>query len=345
MRYQRGRGVFRQLARSDEPFLVPPGPQQGRPRLVVPVRAGGEWLGSIWIIVEAVPPARVVRELRQAATVLALHLLRMRAQADLGRRMSTDRLRAWLSGTASGSSDWLPPGPWRVVALGEARDAGDPRAGSSGGPRGVDVWESVLRRDGWRQPLVADLDGVAYEIVQAVPPVSRPGSPPPPGTWQWLAEYVVRPATTRPTERGAWVAAGSSVHAAADLARSRHEAAELVALHRLGVVTGSTVTAGEAWAAIVLARATAGIAGVGPVPGGPVEALRFHDEESGTAYLVTLAAWLDNPREPRAAAAALGVHVNTVRNRIVRMSEVVDLDLDDQIVRLAIRLQLAALGR
>jgi hypothetical protein len=348
VRYQRGRGVFRRLARSDEPFLVPPGPQQGRARFVVPVRAGGEWLGSIWIIVEAVPPARVVRELRQAAAVLALHLLRMRAQADLGRRMSTDRLRAWLGGTASGSSDWLPPGPWRVVALGEAREAGDaddPRAGSSDGPRGVDMWESVLRRDGWRQPLVADLDGIAYAVVQAVPPVSRPGSPPPPGTWQWLAEHVVLPATTHHTDGGMWVAAGSSVRAAADLARSRHEAAELVALHRLGVVTGATVTAEEAWAAIVLARATAGVAGDGRVPGGPVEALRLHDEANGTAYLVTLAAWLDNPREPKAAAAALGVHVNTVRNRMVRMSEVVDLDLKDQIGRLAIRLQLAALGR
>ena len=53
----RGRGVFRRLARSDEPFFVPAGRGLGA-RLVVPVRAGTEWLGSIWAVVDEEPPSR-----------------------------------------------------------------------------------------------------------------------------------------------------------------------------------------------------------------------------------------------------------------------------------------------
>lgn len=44
----RSLGVFKRLARSDEPFLVPAGANDVRGRYIVPVWAGGEWLGSIW---------------------------------------------------------------------------------------------------------------------------------------------------------------------------------------------------------------------------------------------------------------------------------------------------------
>ncbi|WP_222851197.1 PucR family transcriptional regulator ligand-binding domain-containing protein [Phytoactinopolyspora mesophila] len=45
--HYRARGVFRRLVRSDEPFLVPAGPDGMLPRLVVPVRAGGSgWAPS-----------------------------------------------------------------------------------------------------------------------------------------------------------------------------------------------------------------------------------------------------------------------------------------------------------
>src|SRR5690348_17030668 len=69
----RARGVFRTLARAREPFLVPAGPDGMLPRLVVPVRAGDEWLGSIWAVVRGPVPDHVTAELNNAASVLALH--------------------------------------------------------------------------------------------------------------------------------------------------------------------------------------------------------------------------------------------------------------------------------
>ncbi len=172
----RSRGVFRRLATSDEPFLVPPGPGQEMPRYVVPVRAGGEWLGSIWAVIDRPPPADAVAELRRTASVVALHLLRNRAFADLTRRLSAERLRALLGGgpVEPTASDWLPRGPWRAVALGPT----GPATGAGGVEADLDVWESRFRRRGWRQPLLTDLGDLPYAVVVAD---SEPGTTTGPG--------------------------------------------------------------------------------------------------------------------------------------------------------------------
>ena len=105
------------MARSGEPILVPAGPDGMLPRLVVPVRAGGEWLGSIWAVARTpIPPGRVAR-LTELASVLALHLLRLRAESEVARRVSAEHLRAALR---DGAPPAVPgPPPWRVAVLGD----------------------------------------------------------------------------------------------------------------------------------------------------------------------------------------------------------------------------------
>jgi DNA-binding PucR family transcriptional regulator len=107
-------------------------------------------------------------------------------------------------------------------------------------------------------------------------------------------------------------------------------------------VAGTTTTVEDAWAAVTNARALGGIWTEELL--GPVGTLRDHDEAHHTAYLETVAAWLDHPGDPRAAAARIHVHPNTLRYRMQRLSGVVDLDLHDPETRLALRLQLRALG-
>ena len=100
LRHQRARGVFRRLAASPEPFLVTGSPDSPvGTRYVIPVHAGGEWLGSIWAVVGEEPAVSVVAELRRTASVVALHLLQLRSQADLTRRLAMDRLRQVLTGS------------------------------------------------------------------------------------------------------------------------------------------------------------------------------------------------------------------------------------------------------
>jgi DNA-binding PucR family transcriptional regulator len=337
----RGRGVFRQLARSSAPFFVPAG-RGLRARLVVPVRAGTEWLGSIWAVVDVEPPEQVQQSLAQTASVVALHLLRLRSQADLARRVAADRLRAVVSGDTLEAEGWLPQPPWRVVVLaGAHRASGDPE-------RELDVWESVARQRAWRQPLLANFDGVTLALVRDLPGASgrRPAAPPsatsrsaPPGSWEWLLGVVEEVAAGTPT---ASASAGGSVRRTADLDRSRREAGEVHRLRDAGRVTGPAVTVEDAWAAVTNARALTGIRTEELL--GPVAGLLEHDRAHETAYLETVAAWLDHPGDPKTAAARIHVHPNTLRYRMQRLSEVVDIDLHDPEERLALRLQLRALG-
>jgi DNA-binding PucR family transcriptional regulator len=75
---------------------------------------------------------------------------------------------------------------------------------------------------------------------------------------------------------------------------------------------------------------------------GPLATLREHDDQHGSDYQRTLAAWLDHPGAPTQAARAIHVHPNTMRYRMSRIADLAGLDLDDATVRLAVRLQLAA---
>ncbi|TMQ90184.1 PucR family transcriptional regulator, partial [Actinomadura soli] len=71
--------------------------------------------------------------------------------------------------------------------------------------------------------------------------------------------------------------------------------------------------------------------------------LQAHDEKHGTAFLPTLAAWLDHYGDTKGTAQALDVHPNTLRHRLKRMTEVTPLNLSSAETRLALRLQLTAL--
>jgi hypothetical protein len=319
--HMRSRGVFRKLAGSDEPFLTPAGPGGTRPRLVVPVRAGNEWLGSIWALRSTAVDATTSARLRDAASVVALHLLRLRAEADVVGRESTERLRALLRGAPPASAaDVSVPVPCRVVAL------------HSSGERevAVDLWRATLRRHGWADPLLADLDGTVFAVVGEGEGI---------GSWVWLAGVVAELRSSDPLVRAA---AGGAARQAGEITASCRAAAEVLAVLDGSSTPEVAVTVEDAWVPLTIARASAGLRAQAPV--GPFGDLRAHDREHGTEYATTLTAWLRHPGRPLAAARELHVHVNTLRYRMARLSALLDLDLDDPTVRLAAQLQLAAPG-
>ena len=73
---------------------------------------------------------------------------------------------------------------------------------------------------------------------------------------------------------------------------------------------------------------------------GPVETLRHHDEQKGTSYVETLAAYFDAFGFVPSAAKAIFVHPNTFRYRLRRLTEISGLNLDDPLERLVAELQL-----
>jgi hypothetical protein len=318
----RARGIFRRLARSSEPFLVPDGPNGIRPRLVVPVRAGGEWLGSIWAVVDGPVSPEVTTELSNAASVLALHLLRLRAQADVARRSAIDRLRTILRQFSPDTSTdvRLPAAPWRVVALGLPTGYDVPRE--------LDLWESTGRRHGWSEPLLADLDGTVLAVVP-----DGDGA----GSWRWLRKLVIELAEDSP---GTIAVAGSVARGLADLPSSRAEAVELLHLVRRGEAPGPTIRVEQAWHVLTVHRAVAALDTT--KLDGPLAALLQHDLANGTSYVGTLAAWLAYPGQPQQAAKQLHLHTNTLRHRMKRIGEIAPLDLSDPRERLALQLQIEA---
>lgn len=314
-------GVFRKLARSGEPVLVPEGPDGMLPRLVIPVRAGGEWLGSIWVVARTPIPAGRVARLTDLASVLALHLLRLRAEAGVARRMSADRLRAALR---EGAAPVPAPPPWRAVILG---------GGDEDVRQRLDLWDAITGRFGWHRPLLTDIDDKVFAVLTG-PPRRDTGSLP------WLSHVLTQVRADDPT---LWAAAGGVAHTPADLPRSRAEAAELAALITSGRLSPGTVLIEDAWDAVIVERARKATRIDHGLLGGPLAALQAHDETHGTAFLPTLAAWLDHYGDTKGTAQALDVHPNTLRHRLRRMTETTTLDLSTPRTRLALRLQLSAL--
>ncbi|MGW0586154.1 PucR family transcriptional regulator, partial [Streptomyces sp. NPDC002920] len=140
------RGVFQQIYRGDDPvFIPPPGTPSGAPsddepsgfaipRVAMAVRAGDEVLGSIWAAVKEPLCAERALALRDAAKLVALHMLRIRAGADVERRLRADLVGTALEGGAGARGALgrlgLADQPVVVLALALADSASEPSLGA-----------------------------------------------------------------------------------------------------------------------------------------------------------------------------------------------------------------------
>jgi hypothetical protein len=326
----RSRGVFRELSRGRQTIFVP-GQRDGTlPRLIVPIRMGGELLGSMWAVVPGPVAEQRAAAFADTAPVVALHLLRRRAQADVHRRASAELLRALLRGElgprqAIAELD-LADAPHRVVVV-------DTAGGTTSDGEGLRLalLERLSQGIG-RLPVTAEADGLLYVLV----PEGR-GS----GSWPQLRASLAE--IPQRGDTGALRAAASSAGALDELARSRAEAEETLGLLRSGVVSGRIACFDEVWTAMALHRAASAAGKARATELGPLGTIRAHDAAHDTEYADTLYEWLRHPGDPRAAARALRIHPNTLRYRMRRLLELVPLDLEDPDVRLALLTQLVAL--
>ncbi|GAB3484746.1 PucR family transcriptional regulator [Amycolatopsis cihanbeyliensis] len=322
----RSRGVFRDLSRGRQTIFVPAQRDGTLPRLIVPIRMGGELLGSMWAVVSGPVSEERSAAFADAAPVVALHLLRRRAHADAQRRASAELLRAVLQGKASPRTAMaeldLSEGPHRVVVI-------DTAGGDTPGGEGLRLalLERISQGIG-RRPVAADLGGLLYAVV---PDDGGPGG------WPELREALA--ATSAGDEDELRVAAGGAVELG-ELATSRAQAEETLGLQRTGIVAGRVAGFDEVWTALTLHRAATAAGDAGVTELGPLAAIRERDESGGTGYMDTLYEWLRHPGDPRAAARSLSIHPNTLRYRMRKLLELVPLDLDDPDVRLALLTQL-----
>jgi PucR-like helix-turn-helix protein len=295
------------------------------PRRAVAIRGAGATLGVIWLAGDAMPAAD--EALRQAARAAALQLTRDGAEENLDRRTRTGALRMLLAGEGAPAplldALGLPAaGELAVVAV---RDDGAPRGAAprdAASPRDLcrhaDLLAAHLRAD-HLAAAAGVVDGRVYALVALGDESSLRRA---------VADWLRR--------CGAELRAGLGVDG--DIAAARRAADRCI---ELSDRAGELVAYDDVHGRALLADVAALLDGVSPA----LRALLDYDDERGTDYIATLRAFLDVHGDAGRTASALKIHVNTLRYRMRRLGEIAKLDLDDPEARLAVALELHALGQ
>jgi hypothetical protein len=338
------RGVFRDLYRSDLPVYVEPPEGPGDfsiPRVAVAVRAGDEVLGSIWAAVRQPLSEERMQAMCDAARLVALHMLRIRAGADVERRLRADLVSTALEG-GPGSREalsrlGLADQPVIVVAMAVLDPVDSERS------IGVDASLATERQrlsDGLAMHLSAlhprCATALVGDVVYGLVPVSCDGN------GEDRAVRVASDFLERVGDRvRAVIGIGTVAQNGAQLADGRASADRALRVLRTGNGSGHRVAllADVHVEALVLELRDL-VAAHGDRPTGPTARLFAYDREHNTNLVETLRAWLDAFGDVIAAAAAMYVHPNTFRYRLRRLTEVSGIDLTDPEARFAAMLQL-----
>ncbi|ROS44127.1 PucR family transcriptional regulator [Amycolatopsis thermoflava] len=339
------RGVFRELYRSDRLVYVDALVNLDgltMPRVAVAVRAGDEVLGSIWAAVREPLSAEREQALREAARLVALHMLRVRAGTDVSRRLRTELLSTALEGGAGAREAMARLGlagrPVVVLALALA-DRGPGERDDAG------VATELQRvSDGLAMHLTAvhprAASALVGDVAYGLVPVEGEGD-----GEQW-AVSIATEFLDRVGERvPAVVAIGPVAEDVPALAGARASADRALRVLRAEPRTGRRVARlADVQVEALLLELRDLVAARGDRPTGPVARLFDYDRQHNTNLVETLRAWLDSFGDVNAAANAVYVHPNTFRYRLRRLAEVAQLDLSDPEARFAAMLQLRVIA-
>jgi sugar diacid utilization regulator len=333
------RMLYRRLWSTDEVISVDTVEDlEINPRLAVPVRVGGETLGSIWVVQGDRPLAKdAVQTLGEAARVAALHMIHARASRDIERRVRGDLLRALLEGSASVQSAaprlGIEPGSVLEI-LGFELPAAELAVEELRRERLVDL--VALYCEAFRRRAVCvSIGRTVYALLPASEPMPR-------DRVMALARDILEQAEiTLGTKLH--VAVGSTAPTLRHLPDARREVDQILAVLSSDPDRSRVASIADVQSPAVLLQLRE-LAGQHPeITRGGLEAIAAHDAKKGTSYLRTLEAYLDAFGDVPAAAANVGVHPNTFRYRLRRLVTMFDLHLGDPDERLVLGLQLRLL--
>ncbi|MGI5500332.1 PucR family transcriptional regulator [Lentzea sp. CA-135723] len=328
------RGVFQHLHRSDQPVHVEGLPEEDGtfclPRVAVAVRAGDELLGSIWAAVREPLSAESTETFRDAAKLVALHLMRQRAGADVERRLRADLVSTAVEG-GQGAAEavrrlGLSDQSCVVLALALAHSHGDdPAAHARLLAERRQVADALAMHLTAVHPRAAA--ALVGDVAYAILPVSEDRAFGIAGDFRARIGHQVL------------VGVGQEADGLA-LARSRAGADLVLRVLRAGRSALQVARVSDVHGEGLLLELADLIAERGDELTGPVARLVAYDRRHGACLVETLAAWLDAFGDVTAASAAVFVHPNTFRYRLRRLAEVGEIDLSDPDARFAAMLQL-----
>lgn len=335
-------GFFKRLYASDGPVHIrlEGNGERIKTRAAMAVRAGDEVLGSIWAAVPEELSTERADAMRDAAKMVALHLLRIRAGSDAERRLRADLLGTALQGEEGaghalarlGLSDTAVV----VLAAGVAGD-GDDGGLDELGTRAVHrqrISDAIAMHLSAVHPksCTALLGDTAYALL----PVHQPevGEA---HAMRLATEFLHRIGRQRPV----FIGIGPPARGPEELARARRSADRaLRVLLEQGHPGSRAALLSEVHVEALLLELRDRISSRGDQATGPVARLRAHDTEHETDLVETLRTWLDTMGDITAAAESLHIHPNTFRYRLRRLAEIGGMDLKDPEARFAAMLQL-----
>ncbi|MET9230296.1 helix-turn-helix domain-containing protein [Lentzea sp. NPDC003310] len=327
------RGVFQHLYRSDQPVLIEQLPAGDGtfclPRVAVAVRAGDEFLGSIWAAVRSPLSPDASAAFRDAAKLVALHMMRQRAGADVERRLRADLVSTAIEGGAGAAEAVRRLGlaDQACVVLALAHTHGDDPARHA---RLLAERQQVA--DALAMHLTAVHPRAAAALIGDVAYAILPAE---------SEDRALRIATDFRTRIGNPVLVGvGEVSDGLTLSRSRAGADLVLRVLRAGRASRSVARVSDVHSEGLLLELSDLIAERGDTLTGPVARLIAYDRKHSACLVETLGAWLDAFGDVAAASAAVFVHPNTFRYRLRRLSEVGEIDLGDPDARFAAMLQL-----
>lgn len=328
---------YRQLALAAGVCRFPAEPG-GMPRLAVPVKAGDELLGSIWVVdADTGLGIEAQRALVEGARLAALHLLRARADDDLARRQRGELLRRVFDD--AGSAAFVAPqlglaadAPVVVVAFHVAVHDVDGVIAARSALRLTDLVTLHCEAYSGRHAC-ALADGTVYAVLPADGPSSS------------QRELVAQVALRAQRALGFPVRAGLGsvvlgLHAATTSRREADLVLRALAAARVDDDEPLVATIDELWASAALVELAELSPAAPRLQGGIGPAILAHDRDHQTAYASTLLAYLEANSDVSVAARRLNIHANTCRYRLSRAEQIFGLRLADADARLVLWLQL-----
>ncbi|BCW72827.1 helix-turn-helix domain-containing protein [Arthrobacter sp. NicSoilB8] len=318
-------------------------------RLALAVRAGGELLGSIWVI----DPGEVQREaaleaLNRMAALAGLHMLHARSASDFGERRNGDLIRTLMDDTVHAS--------FAAAQLGLDADRGlavaafsivRPETGSLESVREIHRLLHLVTtvcNIQFKTSHSALIGSVVYALLPCQGTTPR-------AVHRRVAQEIGTYAHTISTYP-VIASVGGVAPRVEDLPRSRSEALQTLQylLHQHSEMPGNndgrvSVTGlfEDHRIPLNLLKIRAFIDDNGLADLDDIATIQAHDAEQQTDYLETLRAYLTSNGNISAMAARLHVHNNTVRYRVGRLVKDFDLDLDDPQKRLWLWLRLTTM--
>jgi GAF domain-containing protein len=305
-------------------------------RLVVPVRAGEELLGSIWVA-EAGEPFDLAaeRELERFAKVAAVHILSHRASADIRRRTRGAWVREVLEGRVPSGTGAMPrtaSATYRVLVFTEAEQAF----------RDINVARILTLINLYLESRHPDsmCAQIGDQVWAVLPTMSTDSSE----SVRELAETILDRLETS-LSVSLCAAIGTEVSTLGEVPSSKRAAEQALGVLKSGQTDGRVVDIDDFRAHAILLQIVDWAADKEELLEGKLQVLIAHDRRHGTPYELTLRTYLDLRGDIRRASAALSIHQNTLRHRLDRIIETAGFDLDDADERLVTELQLRMRAR